>query len=58
MTLHYVNGGVMKKNPNNHFDAYFTKPEIAKMLFKKTKKICPIFNNIIHKINHFATPNY
>ena len=38
MTLHYVNGGVMKKNPNNHFDAYFTKPEIAKMLFKKTKK--------------------
>ena len=46
MTLHYVNGGVMKKNPNNHFDAYFTKPEIAKMLFKKTKKIIAKYENL------------
>ena len=35
MPLKYVNGGVMRKNLNNHFDEYFTKPEIAKMLFEK-----------------------
>ena len=48
MTLHYVNGGVMRKNLNNHFDEYFTKPEIAKMLFEKTKKIIAKYENL-HK---------
>lgn len=46
MTLKYVNGGVMRKNLNNHFDEYFTKPEIAKMLFEKTKKIIAKYENL------------
>lgn len=46
MTLKYVNGGVMRKNLNNHFDEYFTKPEIAKMLFEKTKKIIVKYENL------------
>ena len=46
MTLHYVNGGVMRKNFNNHFDAYFTKPEVAKMLFETTKKIIAKYENL------------
>ena len=46
MTLHYVNGGVDRKNLNNHFDEYFTKPEIAKMLFEKTKKIIAKYENL------------
>lgn len=46
MTLHYVNGGVMRKNLNNHFDEYFTKPEVAKMLFEKSKKIIAKYENL------------
>ncbi|MDO4673715.1 SAM-dependent methyltransferase [Campylobacter sp.] len=46
MNLRYVNGGVMKSNANNHFDEYFTKPEIAKTLFEKSKKIIAKYENL------------
>ena len=46
MTLHYVNGGVMRSNANNHFDEYFTKPEIAKMLFEKAKQIIAQYEDL------------
>ncbi|MDL0114874.1 SAM-dependent methyltransferase [Campylobacter felis] len=46
MTLHYVNGGVMRKNLNNHFDEYFTKPEVAKMLFERAKEIIAKYENL------------
>lgn len=31
----YTNGNLMKNNSKNKFDEYFTKPEIAEILFKK-----------------------
>ena len=52
MTLRYVNGGVMKKSLNNHFDEHFTKPEVTKMLFEKTKQ-----QNIESIFNIFNTLN-
>lgn len=57
MTLHYVNGVVMRKDLNNHFDEYFTKPGIAKILFEKTKQqniesIFDIFNALNKDNSH------
>lgn len=46
MDLKYVNGGIMKNNQNNHFDAYFTKPEVAAYFFHKTKEIISQYENI------------
>lgn len=39
MNLKYVNGNIMKSNSKNHFDEYFTKPEISEHLYKKTCEI-------------------
>lgn len=46
MNLKYVNGGTMKQNQNNHFDEYFTKPEIAEHYFNKTKEIIAKYENL------------
>lgn len=46
MHLKYVNGGVMKTNENNHFDAYFTKPEIATYFFEKSKEIIAKYEDL------------
>lgn len=45
-TLKYVNGGSMRKNQGNVFDEYFTKPEISKILFEKTKEIISQYENL------------
>ncbi|MBR5192477.1 MAG: SAM-dependent methyltransferase [Clostridia bacterium] len=39
MDLTYVNGKIMKENINNKLDQYYTKREISKDLFNKTKSI-------------------
>lgn len=44
--LKYVNGKKMKKNNKNLLDQYFTKPEIAKELYKTTRKIISRFDKI------------
>ena len=46
MQLKYVNGNNMKENAANHFDEYFTKPEVAKYLYDKTKEIISKYENI------------
>ena len=46
MNLKYVNGRTMKQNHSNIFDEYFTKPEISKMLFERTKHIISRYENI------------
>lgn len=46
MSLKYVNGRTMKQNHSNVFDEYFTKPEVSKMLFEKTKKVISKYENI------------
>ena len=44
--LKYANGGVMRENKSNKFDAYFTKPEMAKYFFEKSKEIIAKYENI------------
>lgn len=34
----YVNGNIMKINTTNILDQYFTKVDVAKELYEKTKK--------------------
>lgn len=46
MELKYVNGGVMRQNAKNSFDEYFTKSEIARMLFEKAKSIISNYENL------------
>ncbi|MDR2683846.1 MAG: hypothetical protein LBB53_00500 [Prevotellaceae bacterium] len=43
----YVNGNVMKTNTNNIFDQYFTKRELAEMLFAKTKQTISKYENTL-----------
>lgn len=44
--LKYTNGNAMKVNTKNKFDEYFTKPEISKILFKKTCEIISKYENL------------
>ena len=46
MKLRYVNGTAMRENQNNHFDEYFTKPQIASYLFEKSKEIICKYENL------------
>lgn len=46
MNLRYANGTAMRPNANNHFDEYFTKPEIAKYYFDKAKEIIARHENL------------
>ena len=43
----YVNGKVMKQNKKNLLDQYFTKPEIAKKLYKQARKVISKFDKIV-----------
>jgi hypothetical protein len=43
--LRYVNGKAMKLNRSNLLDQYFTKPIVAKNLFKKAKEIIKKYEN-------------
>jgi len=45
--LKYVNGNVMKINSENVLDQYFTKKELAEMLFAKTKQVISKYENDI-----------
>lgn len=46
--LKYTNGNTMKINHKNEFDEYFTKPSIAKKIFKKTCDIISKYENLEH----------
>ena len=46
MNLKYVNGNTMKLNSKNYFDEYFTKPEISKYLYNKTRDIISKYENL------------
>lgn len=41
----YVNGNIMKINTTNILDQYFTKVDVAKELYEKTKKIISKYEN-------------
>ena len=44
--LRYANGGIMRQNKNNKFDEYFTKPDIAKKFYEKTKEVISKYEDI------------
>lgn len=44
--LRYENGRAMRQNKNNKFDEYFTKPDIAKRFYEKTRQIISKYENI------------
>ena len=44
--LKYENGRAMRQNKNNKFDEYFTKPDIAKRFYEKTRQIISKYENI------------
>lgn len=46
MPYRYVNGNLMKNNVKNHYDEYFTKPDIAKKILNKTLSIISRYDNI------------
>ena len=46
MVYRYVNGNIMKKNLSNELDEYYTKPEIAIYLYKKTCSIISKYDDV------------
>ncbi len=46
INLKYTNGTLMKPNSKNIFDEYFTKPQIAKNLYEKTRQIIAQFEKL------------
>lgn len=56
ISFRYINGKSMKANDNNLLDQYFTKPEIAKNLYKKTKEIISKYEKNL-KDFHWVEPS-
>lgn len=46
MNLKYTNGNKMKLNHKNPLDEYFTKPEISKALYEKTRQIIAQYESL------------
>lgn len=46
MNLKYTNGNIMKENVKNPLDEYFTKPEVSKILYERTRKIISQYESL------------